>query len=143
VLIEGISMTEMSKKQAKEFASKWLPAWTGNDPEKLLSYYSDDVFYLDPSIPNGVWGKEKLRFYFNKLLANNPNWIWTQIEGIPMENGFLNKWHAVIPVGPKNIERIGVCLVQFNSDGEISRNEVYFDTAELISEIKKYNKAMI
>jgi len=31
-------MNLMSKKQAKEFASKWLFTWTGNDPEKLLSY---------------------------------------------------------------------------------------------------------
>ena len=134
-------MTMMSKEQAKEFALKWLPAWTGNDPEKLLSFYSDDAFYLDPGIPDGVKGKEKLRLYFNKLLSNNPNWVWTQIEGIPMKDGFLNKWHAVIPVGPRNIERIGVCLVQFNSNKEIYRNEVYFDTQELISEIKKYNRA--
>jgi len=52
------SYNMMSKEQAKEFASKWLPAWTGNDPEKLLSFYSDDAFYLDPAIPNGVKGKE-------------------------------------------------------------------------------------
>ncbi len=133
-------MNMMSKEQAKEFASKWLPAWTGNYPEKLLSFYSDDAFYLDPAIPNGVKGKEELRSYFNKLLSNNPNWVWTQIEGIPMEDGFLNKWHALMPVGPKNVECIGVCFVQFNSDGKIRRNEVYFDTKELISEIKKYNK---
>ena len=136
----GSILNMMSKEQAKEFALKWLPAWTGNDPERLLSYYSDDAFYLDPTIPNGVEGKEKLRLYFNMLLSNNPNWVWTQIEGIPMEAGFLNKWHALMPVGPKNVECIGVCFVQFNGNGKIRRNEVYFDTKELISEIRKYNK---
>ena len=131
----------MTKKQAKEFALKWLPAWTGNNPEKLASFYSDDALYLDPAIPNGVCGKDELLSYFRKLLAQNPDWIWTQIEPIPMEGGFLNKWLAIIPVGSKTIECIGVCFVQFNDDGLISRNEVYFDRSELISEIYKYQKS--
>ncbi len=130
----------MSKEEAKEFTSRWLPAWTGNDPEKLLSFYSEDVVYLDQNIPNGVKGKDELRPYFKKLLSHNPDWVWTQIEGIPMEDGFLNKWHASIPVGSKNIECVGVCFVQFNRDGEIRRNEVYYDTKELVFEINKLNK---
>jgi len=130
----------MNKKEAKEFASKWLPAWTGNNPEKLASFYSDDCFYLDPAIPKGVNGKAQLIEYFAKLLAQNPNWIWTQIEPIPMEGGFLNKWLAQIPVGEKTIECMGVCFVQFNDLGKIKRNEVYFDRSDLIVEIKKYQK---
>lgn len=131
----------MTKEQAKEFASKWLPAWTGNNPEKLASFYSDDALYLDPAVPNGIRGKDELLSYFRKLLAKNPDWVWTQIEPIPMEGGFLNKWLAKIPVGSKTIECIGVCFVQFNNDGLIRRNEVYFDRSELISEIYKYQKS--
>ena len=131
----------MTKEQAKEVASKWLPAWTGNNPEKLASLYSDDVLYLDPAIPKGVCGKDELLSYFRKSLAQNPDWTWTQIEPIPMEGGFLNKWLAKIPVGAKTIECIGVCFVQFNDDGLIRRNEVYFDRSELISEIYKYQKS--
>lgn len=127
----------MTQDEAKEFASRWLPAWTGNDPEKLAGFYSDDVLYLDPGIPGGVRGKEKLLAYFIKLLAANPKWIWTQIEAIPMEGGFLNKWHAAIPIGEKTLEIIGVCFVQFNEKGLIRRNEVYFDRTELILEILK------
>ncbi len=37
----------MTKEQAREFASRWLPAWTGNDPGRLAAFYSDDVAYLD------------------------------------------------------------------------------------------------
>ena len=131
----------MTKEQAREFASRWLPAWTGNDPEGLADYYSDDVFYMDAVIPGGVKGKEALLKYFRKLLAQNPDWVWTQIEPIPMEDGFLNKWLAKIPVGEKVLEIIGVCFVQFDDQGKIRRNEVYFDRTELLSEIHKYNKA--
>lgn len=131
----------MNKEEAKEFASKWLPAWTGNKPEKLAEFYSDDCFYLDPAIPSGVNGKAALLAYFRKLLSQNPEWVWTQIEPIPMEGGFLNKWLAKIPVGPKIIECVGVCFVQFDGQGKIKRNEVYFDRSKLISEIYKFSKS--
>jgi hypothetical protein len=132
----------MTKEEAREFASRWLPAWTGNNPEGLADYYSDDAFYLDPTIPKGVRGKEALTNYFRKLLRQNPNWVWTQIEPIPMEGGFLNKWLAKIPVGNKIIECVGVCFVQFDDQEKIKRNEVYFDTLELIKAIDSYkNKA--
>jgi hypothetical protein len=125
----------MTKEQAREFASRWLPAWTGNDPEKLAAFYSEDAFYLDPAIPKGVKGKAELIAYFRKLLARNPDWVWTQIEGIPLESGFLNKWLAKIPVGEKILEVVGVCFVQLNDQGLIKRNEVYFDRSGLIASI--------
>ncbi len=135
---EGITM---NREEAKIFASKWLPAWTGNNPETLAEFYSDDCFYLDPAIPSGVNGKKELLAYFRKLLAQNPEWVWTQIEPIPMEGGFLNKWLAKIPVGQNVIECVGVCFVQFDSRGKIKRNEVYFDRSGLISEIDKFLKS--
>ncbi len=126
--------------EAKQFARKWLPAWSGNNPELLVSFYSEDAFYLDPGIPDGVRGKSELLAYFLKLLANNPNWVWTQIEGIPLEGGFLNKWLAKIPVGPVTLEITGVCLVQLDSAGKIRRNEVYFDRTQLLAEIARFRQ---
>lgn len=133
-------MKTLSAKEAREFAEAWLPAWTGNDPERLASYYSEDAFYLDPAIPEGVSGKTALLEYFRKLLAYNPEWVWTQIEGIPMEDGFLNKWHAAIPVGEKTLDVVGVCLVQLDEAGKIRRNEVYFDRTELVAELLSLRK---
>lgn len=133
-------MKYLTAIEAKQFAEKWLPAWTGNNPELLASFYSEDAVYFDPGIPDGVKGKTALLPYFQKLLANNPNWVWTQIEGIPLENGFLNKWLAEIPVGPATLQIVGVCLVQLDNDGKIHRNEVYFDRTQLLAEIAKLNK---
>jgi hypothetical protein len=130
-------MKYLTAIEAKQFAEKWLPAWSGNNPELLASFYSEDAFYLDPGIPGGVKGKPELLAYFRKLLANNPNWVWSQIEGIPLEDGFLNKWLAKIPVGTVMLEIIGVCLVQLDSAGKIRRNEVYFDRTQLLAEIAK------
>ena len=132
----------MTKEEVKEFTSRWLPAFTGNKPEKLANFYSENSFILDHGAPNGVTrSKDELIAYFQEQLARNPDWIWTQIEGIPMEGGFLLKWLAQIPVGEKVIECIGVCFVQFDSQGKIKRNEIYFDPSELISERSKYEQS--
>lgn len=130
----------MNEEDAREFASRWLPAWTGNRPEVLADYYSDDCFYSDANIPDGANGKTELIEHFRKLLAQNPHWVWTQIEAIPMEGGFLNKWLATIPVGQKTLECIGVFFLLFDENGKIKRNEVYFDRTELVREILKARK---
>ena len=130
----------MTEEQAREFAAKWLPAWTGNDPERLAAYYSEDVLYLDPVVPDGIRGKDALLAYFRKLLSRNPDWVWTQIEPIPMAGGFLNKWRAEIPVAGTTVTCVGVCFVQFDDAGKIRRNEVYFDRSEVLAEIMNHQK---
>lgn len=134
-------MKYLTADEARHFTDKWLPAWTGNDPELLASFYSDDALYLDPAIPAGVRGKAALLAYFRKLLAYNPAWVWKHIEGIPLEDGFLNKWCATIPVGARTIEVTGVCSVQLDADGKIRRNEVWFDRSGLLAEIEKARHA--
>ncbi len=134
-------MKFLSQNEARHFAEKWLPAWSGNNPELLASFYSDDAFYLDPGVPNGITGKPALLAYFKKLLSYNPDWVWSQIEGIPLEDGFLNKWLARIQVGAKVIEIVGVCFVQLDSADKIRRNEVYFDRSELLAEIARQRAA--
>ncbi len=121
----------MNAEEARSFAERWLPAWTGNEPERLASFYTDDAFYSDPAIPQGVRGRKALTAYFVKLLARNPRWVWTHRGSIPIRDGFLNKWHATIPVGDRTVEAEGVCTVQLRG-GLIYSNEVFFDRSELL-----------
>ena len=123
-------------EEAQAFTDRWLPAWTGNDPEKLASFYSEDAYYSDPAIPNGVWTKPVLLLYFKKLLTANPKWVWTHERSMPLENGFLNFWKAEIPVGESQVVCRGVCSVQLR-EGLIYRNEVYFDRTKLVLEVSK------
>ena len=90
-----------------------------------------DVVYSDPVIPQGIRGHEALLAYFRKLLARNPEWVWVHRGSIPMEDGFLNRWHASIPVGERVVESEGVCSVQLR-DGLIYANHVFFDRSELL-----------
>jgi hypothetical protein len=125
----------MDASEARGFAEKWLPAWTGNRPEHLASFYTDDAFYCDPAIPEGVRGRAALVAYFARLLAANPRWVWRHEGSIPIRDGFLNRWHATIPVGAGVVEATGVCTVQLRA-GLIYANEVFFDRSELLRALR-------
>lgn len=125
----------MKIKDAEKFCQNWLSSWTGGNPAALIEFYSDDAFYLDPTVKEGLKGKGSLLPYFKKLLQNNPAWKWTDEEILPTEKGFTLKWKAVIPVGEKEIIEYGLDIVEI-IDGKITRNEVYFDTLNLITAIK-------
>jgi SnoaL-like domain len=122
----------MEYGEAKRFCDSWLPAWTGGaeSVERLLSHYSKDSFYLDPARPEGINRREELRIYFTKLLTNNPNWKWQAEEIIPTERGFVLKWLAHIPAGPRTLAVKGLDIVEIR-DRLITRNEVYFDRGSL------------
>jgi SnoaL-like domain len=120
--------------QARAFADRWLPAWSGNRPEYLTSFYTDDAYYADPAIPSGVRGRAALLAYFTKLLSHNPTWVWTHRGSIPIQDGFLNQWHASIPAGSVTVEVDGVCTAQIR-DGRIYSNEVFFDRSGLLRAI--------
>jgi SnoaL-like domain len=126
---EGLTASE-----AKNFAAQWLPAWTGNDPDLLASFYAEDCFYSDPAVAEGIEGRDALTRYFTALLPNFPNWKWTNTGVTPIPGGFLNHWHASIPVSSTTIECDGVCTVVLR-DGLIARNEVFFDRSELLAAI--------
>lgn len=117
---------------ARAFARRWLPAWTGNDPERLAAFYADDAFYSDPAVPAGVSGRPALTAYFRRLLARFPTWTWTNRDVSPFAGGFVNHWHASIPVGAETLECDGLCTVHLR-DGLICRNEVFFDRSPLLA----------
>jgi ketosteroid isomerase-like protein len=120
----------MDEQAYRAFCEAWLGAWTGNAPEKLLEYYTDDVFYRDPARPDGLRGKEALRGYLVRLLAAYPDWRWMPEEIMPTAKGFTLKWRAEIPIKGQTVQEYGLDIVELR-DGKISRNEVYFDPGRM------------
>lgn len=124
----------MRLEHLTEFCKQWLNAWSGNQPETLIAFYSDDVYYRDPVKSQGLQGlqgKQQLFSYFKKLLAKNPDWVWKLKEIIPTEKGFVLKWNAVIPSGSSLVAIEGLDIVELRSQ-KITRNEVYFDCSKLL-----------
>ena len=126
----------LAADEARAFAEKWLPSWSGNRPKLLASFYTLDAVYSDPGIPAGVRGHDSILAYFTKLLGQNPEWVWVHRGSIPMQDGFLNHWHASIPVPERILEVAGVCTVQLR-DGLIYANHVYFDRSELLDALSR------
>jgi ketosteroid isomerase-like protein len=117
----------MNQQSLETFCDRWLASWTGNRPEALLAFYSDDAFYSDPAFPAGLRGHDALRGYLEKLLARNPSWVWTRERLQPTAEGFTLKWRARLPDGSTFN---GLDIVE--TDGaRITHNEVYFDPAPL------------
>ncbi|MBS2028064.1 MAG: nuclear transport factor 2 family protein [Deltaproteobacteria bacterium] len=121
----------MDPSQLTNFCDRWLAAWSGNRPDELITFYCTDALYRDPARPHGLRGDEILP-YFRRLLARNPEWEWRRAELWPIENGFMLKWKAKIPVGVQIVEEQGLDIVVFR-DGKIARNEVFFDRAQLVA----------
>lgn len=121
----------MDVSKLEEFCSNWLNAWTGNNPELLLQFYSDGAFYQDPANPKGLKGYNHILTYFHKLLSKNPEWIWKLDELYPTPKGFILKWNASIPIGKEVVYTNGMDIVELE-DEKICRNEVYFDRTEML-----------
>jgi hypothetical protein len=48
----------LDAEHARAFAAVWLPAWSGNRPQDLIAFYTDDAYYSDPGVPAGLRGHE-------------------------------------------------------------------------------------
>jgi hypothetical protein len=130
----------MDKQDLKVFVDNWLSAWTGNKPQHLIEFYTNDVFYLDPANQDGIRGKANLEVYFTKLLSKNANWKWRVVEIMPTEKGFVLKWEAIIPVLDKAFLIYGVDIVEMRGD-KISRDEIYFDRYNWQTEVDLNKKS--
>jgi SnoaL-like domain len=129
-----------ARRDAAQFAAAWLPVWTGNDPERLASFYTHDTVYSDPEVPDGIHGRDALTAYLKRLLARFPGWTWTQTDSAPMRDGFVNYWQARVPNGELELTLTGVCLVELR-DGLIARNQVFFDRSALLDAIGEQRTA--
>lgn len=126
----------MNKEELLEFCKEWLSAWTGNDPQKLISYYAEDALYIDPAHQKGLRGHKELLEYFERLLRVYHDWVWTPIEVFPTERGTIVKWRCEIHVGQETLEETGLDIVEL--DGRlITRNEVYFDRTRLMAAVER------
>jgi SnoaL-like domain len=126
----------MELEKAMDFCNRWLPAWSGNRPDVLISFYAKDAFYSDPFLPQGLKGSDKILAYFKKFISFYPDWKYNAVEIFPTEKGFTLKWKVTLPVKNDTIVAYGLDIVETAND-KIKRNEVYFDTASLLKTIKE------
>ena len=105
-------------------------AWTGNDLNRLIEFYTVNVYYSNPANPESLKGNDEILPYFLRLLTRNSDWKWESEEIIPALNGFALKWRAVIPSSNGIVREKGLEIVEIRI-GRIARNKVYFDSLAL------------
>ncbi|MFX0107695.1 MAG: nuclear transport factor 2 family protein [Candidatus Hodarchaeota archaeon] len=130
----------MSNEDLFNFCEEWLAAWTGNQPEKLITFYSEDALYVDPEHRDGLRGHEEILPYFRKLLAVYHDWEWHPVEVFPIDAGMIVKWECTIRVNEEVLNEVGLDIVELQNH-KISRNEVYFDRTRLIAAVRKSKRS--
>ena len=108
--------------------ARWLQAWSDKDVEALLAFYSADVVYRDPQVPEGLVGREALRRYLTQLFASTPPMTYEPDEVWATEAGWCGRWICAMgmPDGTTTWLR-GFDLVVLEGS-EIALNEVYTHT---------------
>jgi len=56
-VMEGGLDDSPERRRGRAVRATLATAWTGNDPQRLAAFYSDDALYVDPGIRAGAHGK--------------------------------------------------------------------------------------
>jgi ketosteroid isomerase-like protein len=108
-----------------QFNRDWLAAWSDKDVPKLLEFYSNDVQYRDPAVPQGLTGQAALKTYLTQLFANTPPMRYEPETVWPIEGGFCGRWYCTIDLGngkQSQMRGFDLCRIE---NGRIVENEVY------------------
>ena len=109
----------------EDFNRRWLQAWSDKDVERLLTFYSDDVRYVDPGVPKGVDGQQALREYLTALFATLPATRYDPEEIWITPAGYCGRWYCVLgdnPDAPPAMRGFDLCVMKGD---KIALNEVY------------------
>ena len=108
---------------------RWLQAWSDKNVAALLAFYSDDVVYKDPQVPQGVTGQAQLGTYLKGLFDSAPPMRYDPEEIWLTPNGYCGRWYCVIGEDQDAAPAMrGFDLCVLDSAGKIALNEVYVHT---------------
>src|SRR5258708_31798450 len=121
-------------------AEKWIAGWNSHDPDKLLSLFTDDIFYEDVAFGEVSHGQAEVRKFF-----------LSELEGVPdlelkLVRADIHDGHGTIEwmvngtdkdgfkTGKKFSVR-GVSVIDMR-DSKISRNVDFYDVATVMRQVR-------
>lgn len=117
-------MTRPERTRLEQLNENWLAAWTAQDADRLVSFYTQDCRYFDAQLPDGLSGRDALRERFSKLFALAPAMHYEPDRIWPLEGGFCSRWLCTIRSGGIEQQLRGLGLVLLDAD-QICHNEIY------------------
>ena len=115
------------------FFKDFIESWNDPNPEYLLSFYHDDIFYKDPITSKGVKGKKALREYLLDTDDNISRWTWEFSQYYKTKDDrYFVKWKATVQIYDRLVIEEGLDIIEFY-DHRIILHEVYFDKSKILS----------
>lgn len=123
-------MTEekLSTDDYIKILKKCVAAWNRGDAEAVASFYTDDLDYRDPTVPDGITRKEDFINYLKLIFKVWPEQEWIGKTVMPHEKrgAFSVSYNFRFASGDKVIQGSGIDRIEFSGD-RISLNHIYLN----------------
>lgn len=105
-----------------------LEAWNKADAELVASYYSDNLEYRDPSVPQGIFNKSEFIKYLQLVFSVWPQQKWVPKDIFPhdKEGSFSVDYDFRIANNTTSIQGCGIDRIEFTKD-KVHLNHVYLN----------------
>jgi hypothetical protein len=120
----------ISEEQAEEFAHAWIAAFNRHDLQAVLSHYADDIEFTSPMVihvlrehTGTIRGKERLREYFGKALAESPD---LRLELLHVLTGLYS---VTLVYRSVHRDRLGAEVMVVNEEGLVTKAFVHYGPA--------------
>lgn len=129
-----------TKSDLKGMLMRFLDAWNAHDVDKVLSFLTEDVVWIEPGVAQPVFGKDAVRKSLENTFTAFPDLHWPK-EDIRVYAGdnplfAATSWTSVgsmqgrmapgfAPTG-KRMRMTGACLYEIR-DGLIARHTILYD----------------
>jgi hypothetical protein len=105
-----------------------LEAWNKADAELVASYYSDNLEYRDPTVPQGIFNKSHFIKYLQLVFSVWPEQKWVPKNIFPhdKEGSFSVDYDFRIADKTTSIQGCGMDRIEFTKD-KVRLNHVYLN----------------
>jgi hypothetical protein len=97
-------MQTLITEEARNSCELWLPAGSRNDRGQLVTLYTDDLFYSDPSLRSGVTGRSVFNPRLEQPRCSNSSRIRTRettTGPLPQQMARIGDGRARYPDSPR------------------------------------------
>ncbi len=128
----------------KKFTDDYIKAWNSHDPNKILTFFTDNCIYEDLALGAVSHGKKELTAFINQVIYEFPDFKlelksafnagdWVGSEWV-MSGTFAKSANPALPATGKTFSVRGASIGQMKN-GLISRNSDYWNMTAFLQQV--------
>ncbi len=135
----GCLAAAAGKDNSSDLVQREFAAWNSHDPDKVASFYTDDVVYEDVAFGLKAHGRAELRKMAADFFANVPDLKLEAVNSTSMGNRGSVEWvfsgtdTGLYKTGKKFSVR-GASIYELRG-GKFSANRDYYDSASIMRQV--------